>query len=76
MKFALAGAATIRSAQRAKAIWLMAASVSWSNNSTWTGWPDRACRVRGVMNAWAAGVITTLTSAPSARNRRVNSALL
>ena len=75
-KSALAGATRTRSAQRASSICPIAASCSGSNSRTLTGWPDKACKVIGVMNSVAAGVITTRTSACSLRNRRTSSAAL
>src|SRR5882672_6382783 len=47
-----------------------------SHMSVYTGLPERACRVVGVMKRQAASVMTTRTSAPALTNRRVSSAAL
>ncbi len=75
-KSALAGATTTRSGQRASSIWPMPASASASSNWVCTLLPERACKVRGVMNSVAAGVMTTRTSAPALLKSLASSALL
>ncbi len=47
-----------------------------SHRSLWTGFPDSACMVTGVMKRQAAAVITTCTSAPAWVSNRVSSAAL
>ncbi len=73
---ALAGATSTASAHRARAMWPMAASDSGSRKSSRTACPETACRVSGVINLHADGVITTRTSAPASRSRRTTSGLL
>ena len=76
MKFAVAGATRMRSHQRARLMWPMPASLSWSSSSVQTGRPDRAWKVSGETNSRAPRVITTCTSAPRSFRRRTRSALL
>ena len=74
--FAVAGATSTRSAQRASSMWPMPASARSSSSSVCTGLPDTAWKVSGVMNACAPRVITTRTRAPRSISRRHRSALL
>ena len=73
-KSALAGAITMRSAQRASSMWPIAASAVASHRSERTGRPDKAWNVSGPTNWRAPSVITTCTSAPCSRRRRTSSA--
>lgn len=73
---AVAGAITMRSAQRASSMWPIAASAAGSHSDERTGWPESAWKVVGPTNSRAASVITTRTSAPASRRRRTRSAAL
>ncbi len=76
MRWAVAGATTTRSAQRASSMWPIAASASASHSSARTGWPDTAWNTVGATSRVALGVMTTRTSAPASRSRRTRSGLL
>ena len=76
MKFAVAGATSTRSAQRANSMWPIAASAPSSQRSSRTRRPDTAWNVSGDTNLPAPGVITTCTCAPFSRSRRTISGLL
>ena len=62
--FAVAGAISIPSAHFANSMCPIAASASASSSSVDTLLPDKACKVRGVINSSADLVITTRTDAP------------
>ena len=73
---AVAGAITRASAQRPSSTWLCHEPLSLLKNSLSTGLPDNVESVSGVMNSFAAGVITTCTSAPSFTNNLTSKAAL
>ena len=73
---AVAGAITMASAQRPSSTWLCHEPLSLLKNSLSTGLPDNVESVSGVMNSFAAGVITTCTSAPSFTNNLTSKAAL
>ncbi len=76
IKWAVAGATSTRSAQRASSMWPMAASASSSQSSERTGLPDTAWNTVGDTMRVALGVMTTRTSAPASLRRRTRSGLL
>ena len=76
IRFAVAGAASTTSAQRASSMWPIAASAVSSRRSRWTGSPETAWKVSGVTKACAPAVITTRTSCPASLSRRTISGLL
>ena len=71
-----AGAIKIASASRLSSICGMPLSIVLSHIPTYTGLPDSACIVIGVMNFVADSVITTCTLIFDLMNRRTNSAAL
>src|SRR5690606_20460561 len=73
---AVAGATTIRSAQRASSMWPIAASAAGSHSEVRTGCPDSAWKVCAPTKRCAFSVIATRTPPPASRRRRTRSAAL
>ncbi len=76
MKSVEAGAITIASASRDRSMCAMLLAIRASHCDVYTGRPDSACMVTGVMNWVAASVMTICTVAPAFTSRRVSSAIL
>lgn len=76
MVLALAGTMTIRSALSARSMWPGFQDCFSSSSETRTGFLERTCRVRGVMNSVADCVMTTCTACPSLMSWEVMSAAL
>ena len=76
IKSAVAGARITRSAHFPSSMWPIAASAAGSSRLSDTGYPDTACRLRGVIKALPPSVIATRTSAPRSRRRRTSSGAL
>ena len=70
---AVAGAMTMRSAQRASSIWPIDCSAALSHRLVRTGSPDRAWKLSGVTNCCAPSVMATCTVAPASLSRRTSS---
>ena len=71
-----AGAMTMASASRERSMCGMLFGMRASHCDVYTGRPESACMVTGVMNCVAASVITICTVAPALMSRRVSSAIL
>src|SRR5881394_2957198 len=64
MMLAVAGAMSIRSARSVREMCWGSEESRRLKASVWTGRALRAWKVRGVMNFWESGVMTTVTPAP------------